>query len=119
MRKFKNKGKCVKVKSSKSKETCKLFDEISIQYLKVLEQNEDIIEIQSNVRLIAVEGDEFCSDFVCLKSNNELMVRECVYRKHLSKPLTITRLDISMNYWNSRGVIDFGIVIEKGEENEE
>lgn len=41
------------------------------------------------------------------------MVRECVYRKHLTKPLTIKLLDASRKFWLERGVIDWKIVVEE------
>ena len=48
------------------------------------------------------------------------MVRECVSRNHLTKPLTAKLLDASRNYWISHGISDWGIVIDKeeGELNE-
>lgn len=46
------------------------------------------------------------------------MVRECVFRKLLSKPLTAKMLDASRVYWGKRGVLDWGIVVEKEKDGE-
>lgn len=53
------------------------------------------------------------SDFLCTKTNNEKMVRECVQRKHLMKPLTVKLLDISRDYWLEQGIEDWGLVINE------
>lgn len=41
------------------------------------------------------------------------MIRECVERSKLTRPLTCKLLDASRNYWLSHGITDWGIVIEK------
>ena len=56
-------------------------------------------EFRCQVLLEGLEIGEYCSDFVATKMDDELMVRECVYRKHLSKPMTAKLLDASRNYW--------------------
>ena len=55
---------------------------------------------------------EYTSDFLCVKVDNTLMVRECVFRKHLTKPQTVKLLDISRDYWRIHGVTDWGLVID-------
>lgn len=57
------------------------------------------------------EGD-YTSDFVCVKADNDLVVRECVYRKYLTKPMTVKLLDMSREYWLNHGVSDWGLVID-------
>ena len=37
------------------------------------------------------------------------MVRECVYKNSLLKPMNIKLLDASRNYWISKGISDWGI----------
>ena len=61
-----------------------------------------------------MEEGAYTSDFVITKADGNLMVRECVSRKHLTKPMTTKLLDVSRNYWKSHGVSDWGIVIEEG-----
>ena len=51
---------------------------------------------------------------MCIKKSGETMVRECVEKSKLLKPLTCKILDSSRNYWLSKGVEDWGIVV--GEE---
>ena len=76
----------------------------------MLEQNESITEIRCNVLLDGLELGEYTTDFVCVKADNDFMVRECVSRKYLTKPLTVKLLDMSRDYWLRRGVQDWGIV---------
>ena len=57
--------------------------------------------------------DLYTSDFVCVRSDNDLMVRECVFRKLLMKPLTVKLLDASRAYWSRHGVTDWGLVIDE------
>lgn len=40
------------------------------------------------------------------------MVRECVFKEHLGKPLTVKLLDASRDYWKRKGIRDWGIVID-------
>ena len=47
--------------------------------------------------------------------DNDLMVRECVQRKYLTKPMTIKLLDASRNFWLRHGVTDWGLVIDAEE----
>ena len=109
MRKKNYKGRCEKRTLSKCKEICRTYDSIQYAFADVLQANEDITEIRCNVLL---DGMEYTTDFVCVKSDKALMVRECVFRKHLTKPLTVKLLDISRDYWLNHGVTDWGVVID-------
>lgn len=106
------KGRCEKRTLSKCKEICKTFNPIQYAYADTLQNDNSIKEIQCNVLISITEG-EYTSDFVCTKTNNDLMVRECVNRKHLTKPLTAKLLDASRNYWLNNGVTDWGLVIDE------
>lgn len=55
----------------------------------------------------------YTSDFVCVKSDGDLMVRECVFRRLLMKPLTVKLLDTSRDYWLRHGVTDWGLVVDE------
>ena len=85
MRKKNYKGRCEKVSVSKSEDVCRLYSEIQKKYLDMLEENQEIKEIQCNVLLDGLEIGEYTSDFVCKKTGNHLMVRECVEEKYLMK----------------------------------
>ena len=113
MRKRNFKGKCIKVSSTKSKEICRTYDDVQLAYLKLLESRDNIKEIRCSVPLEDLPDNEYMTDFVCVKSDNEPMVRECLKHRLLTKPLTVKLLDISRNYWLSRGISDWGIVIDE------
>ena len=55
---------------------------------------------------------EYMTDFLCIKTNGDMLVRECVYRKFLTKPMTVKFLDISKDYWLRHGIEDWGVVID-------
>lgn len=114
MRKRSYKGRCEKRTLEKSKEVIRTYDDIQNKYADLLQQNEDIKEIRCNVPLEG-EAEDYTSDFVCVKRNDELMVRECVFRKHLTKPLTVKLLDISREYWLKHEVMDWGICCDAEE----
>ena len=115
VRKKNFKGRCEKRMISKCTEVCRTYDAIQYAYAELLQMNDEVKEIKCNVLLDGLDAGEYTSDFVCTKTNGNLMVRECVYRKHLMKPMTAKLLDASRDYWRRRGVTDWGIVIEKEE----
>ena len=106
------KGRCIKKSVSKSKEVCRSYNDLQLAYLDSLQSNDDITEIQCNIPLDGEEIGEYNTDFLCTKSNGDLLVRECVFRKHLLKPLTVKLLDASRSYWLNRGIDDWGLVID-------
>ena len=110
MRKKNYKGRCEKRALSKCKEICRTYDDIQFAYADMLQQNDSITEIRCNVLLDGLELGQYTTDFVSVKADNYLMVRECVSRKFLTKPLTVKLLDISRDYWSKHGVTDWGIV---------
>lgn len=113
MRKKGYKGRCEKRMLKKSKEVCRLYDTIQSAYADILQACEDVREIRCNVLLDGLAEGEYMSDFVCVKPDGDLMVRECVHRKHLMKPLTVRLLDASRVYWLNHGVSDWGLVIDE------
>jgi hypothetical protein len=115
MRKVNFKGRCEKRVLSKCKSVFKSYDPIQNAYADVLEANIDIGEIQCNVPL-GDDCSEYMSDFVCRTVEGELIVRECINRKLLIRPLTGKLLDMSRTYWLRRGVNDWGIVTDATEE---
>ena len=106
--------RCEKKSMSKCTDgVARTYNAIEAKCVEKLEENSDVKEFRCQVLLAGLEIGEYCSDFVATKMDDELMVRECVYRKHLSKPMTAKLLDASRNYWRRRGVTDWGIVIEE------
>lgn len=106
-------GKVEKRVLSKSREVCKLYDPIQSSYADILQNSEEIKEIRCNVLLDGLIEGEYTSDFVCIKADNDMMVRECVYKKYLTKPMTVKLLDASREYWMKHGVLDWGLVINE------
>lgn len=113
MRKKNFKGRCEKRKLPKCEKVCRTYDAIQYTYAEVLSGARDIKSFRANVLLDGLEEGDYTSDFVCVKMNGDLMVRECVSRQYLTKPLTAKLLDVSRNYWLRHGVTDWGIVIER------
>ena len=113
MRKKNFKGRCEKRTISKCEDVCRTFDSIQYAYADVLQASENIKEIRCNVPLDGLPDGEYTSDFVCTKTNGDLLVRECVERRFLTKPMTVKLLDASRLYWLRRGVRDWGLVVNE------
>ena len=116
MRKKDYKGRCEKRVLDKCNSLFKSYDPIQSAYANILVKNKDVAEIQCNVPLDGENCSEYMSDFVCVMVNGDLMVRECVSRAHLTKPMTLKLLDNSRTYWLRRGVTDWGLVVDAAEE---
>lgn len=112
MRKKNYKGRCEKRTISKSKNVCRFYDPIQSSFAEILNTNPDIEEIRCNVVLDGKDAGEYMTDFLCIKTNGDMLVRECVYRKFLTKPMTVKFLDISRDYWFRHGIEDWGVVID-------
>lgn len=119
MKKKSYKGsRCEKRSMSKCADKfARTYNAIEAKYAEKLQENPDVKEFRCQVLLEGLEIGDYCSDFVATKVDDNLMVRECVYRKHLSKPMTAKLLDASRNFWTRRGVSDWGIVIDKKKED--
>lgn len=109
MRKKNYKGRCEKLSLSKCQGVCKTYDPIQLAYAKMLQEDDGVTEFWCNA---ALGDEEYTTDFLCVKSNGDQMVRECVSRAHLTKPLTVKLLDISREYWLSQGISDWGLVVD-------
>lgn len=113
MKKKNYKGRCEERVLSKCKGVCRTYDALQCAYADMLEEDEEVKEFQCNVPLTSDEAEEYTTDFFCKKVNGDVMVRECVLRKHLTKPMTVKLLDISREYWIRHGVEDWGLVIDE------
>lgn len=110
-------SRCEKRSMSKCADgVARTYNAIESNYAQKLEDDPEVKEFRCQVPLEGLEIGEYCSDFVAVKVDGDLKVRECVYRKHLVKPMTAKLLDVSRNYWMRRGVTDWGIVVEKKED---
>ena len=113
MRKKNFKGRCEKRMIGKYTEVCRTYDVIQYAYADLLQGSDEIKEIRCNVLLDGFDVGEYTSAFVCTKVDGDLMVRECVFRKFLMKPLTVKLLDASREYWLRHGVTDWGGIDEE------
>ena len=115
---MRNKGlktRCTKQSLPKFEGVCKTFDELQASAAVYLSKMEDVKNIRSNVDSAIVDGTQYTSDFVCEKRNGDLAIWECVYGKHLMKPLTVKLLDASRSFWLSRGA-EWGVIIDETNE---
>lgn len=116
MRKKNFKGRCEKRIVPKVEGICATYDKVQYATADYLALQDEITEIRCNVWLEGLGLDtEYMSDFVCVKRNGDLLVRECVFRKYLTKPMTARLLEESRSYWEKHGVADWGIVIDEEE----
>lgn len=114
MRKKNYKGRCEKRKLNKVDGLCITYDKLQTACADYLSEQSEIEEIRCNVYLEGLENEsEYTSDFVCRKTNGNLIVRECVFRKYLTKPMTARLLEESRSYWERHGVDDWGIVTDE------
>ena len=109
------KGRCEKQALEKFTTICKTYDHIQTAYANILVKNKDVSEVRCNV-ILDGECSEYMTDFVCKKTDGDLMVRECISTKLLEKPLSMKLLDMSRTYWLRHGVTDWGIVVDAVEE---
>lgn len=104
----------LKKKLLKCKAIFHAYNDLQYKYGDYLDSNSDIAEIKCNV---PIETDElegsYTTDFYCVKANGEILVRECVYKEKLLRPQVIQMLDASRNYWLSKGIKDWGIVLNE------
>ncbi len=114
MRNSKTHSVTMKKKLNKCKTVFSAYNDIQYKYGVQLDSNQEIANIECNVKLVGcTEGDYYTTDFYCTKTNGEFLVRECVDKNKLLKPMTVKLLDISRNYWLSKGITDWGIVLNE------
>jgi hypothetical protein len=107
------KTRCVKRCLSKSTDICRCYNAIQVAYADILQARDDVESFTSNMPLQGFECGDYTSDFYVKMTGGTFMVRECVCRKHLTKPLTVRLLDASRDYWLQHGVTNWGIVTDK------
>ena len=111
MRKRNFKGRCTKRVIPKCKDVCRTYDALQEAYADKLSADDEVSEFRCNVYLEGLAEGDYTTDFVCTKSDGTLMIRECVYRSRLTKPMSYKLLEASREYWRHRGILDWGIVI--------
>ena len=111
MQKKNYKGRCEKRVLDKCEGICKTYDPIQHKFADDLQADSNIVKFQCKVPLNDLDIGEYTTDFVCYLENGDIMVRECVLRDHLTKPMTCKILDASRIYWLNHGVSDWGLVL--------
>ena len=116
MRNSNTKVRCEKRKLTKCNGIVKTYSEVQYAFADVLENDSTIKEFISNFPLtdFPLTDGKYTTDFYCTTLEGEIVVYECVFRRHLTKPLTAKLLDASRNYWLRRGV-DWRLVIDAEE----
>ena len=113
MKKVYYKGRVIKRQLIKCKDVCCSYSEMQDDYARFLQVDDNVRELQCNVRLADdPETENYTSDFVIKLADGTIRVRECVYRKNPERPSTARLLDLLKEYWLSKGVADWGIVID-------
>lgn len=107
------KTRCTKQTLEKCIGICKTYSPIATKYSTLLNESEEIITFETNVLLEDFKEGEYTTDFVCTKADGKTMVRECIDKSNLCRPKNARLLDSSRNYWLSRGVTDWGIVVNE------
>ena len=110
------KKRCEKQMLPNFEGVCKTYDKLQTATAIYLSEQTDIKNIRCNVESFELDGKKYTSDFVYEKEDGEITVRECVFRNLLMKPLTVKLLDASRSFWLSRGITDWGIVIDEANE---
>ena len=95
------------------------YNSIQTAFVDILEEDDEVVSFECNVRLKGVAEDMYTTDFVVKKKDGSIMVRECVWRINLYRPSYTKLLDVSRNYWLAHGIEDWGIVIEKERTDED
>ncbi len=116
MRRKNIKDRCEKNHFDKCPDVCKTYDAVQTAYAKKLQKRVSISEFRCNVPFEVEEGDElerYTSDFICVKDDGEIMVRECLWRKNITRPKVARLLDASKDYWFKHGVTDWGLVVDE------
>ncbi len=73
MRKKNFKRRCEKRMIGKCQEVCRTYDAIQYVYADLLQASEEVKEIKCNVLLDGLDVGEYTSDFVCTKTDGDLM----------------------------------------------
>ncbi len=116
MQKKNYKGRSVKRTLSKCPDCCRTYSDIQYAYANMLESDKKVNQFRCNVPLDGTGVEEYTSDFIIVWRNGDMAVRECVKRDLLNKPRTARLLDSSRRYWLSRGVQDWGLVVDADEQ---
>lgn len=118
MHNSKSNVKTLKKALSKCKTRFLAYSDTQFKYADYLEANDEIAEVKCNVRLQGFSlGENYTSDFLCVKADKTMVVMETIDKKSLLKPKNLKLLEESRHYWLSRG-IEWKLVLGVGNEKE-
>ncbi len=113
MRNSKTRASTIKSRLPKCVNVFYAFSELQQKYGEQLSRRSDVSEFKANIKLEGFPlGDSYTTDFIITTNDGKTLIRECVYKDKLLKPMTIKLLDASREYWLSRGFKNWGIVID-------
>ncbi len=113
MQKSNPKTRCTKRNLSKSTDVCRCYNDLQSAYAEILQASDDVESFTCNMPLKRDDIGDYSSDFFVKRTDGTYMVRECVQRTHLTKPMTVRLLDASRDYWYRREVTNWGVVTNK------
>ena len=116
MRNSKTRARCNKRQLGKAKGVVRTYNEVQDRFADILVNDTSIKNFICNYPLsdFPMNDGKYTSDFYCTTNNGEIVVYECCFRRHITKPLTARLLDASRNYWLKRGV-DWRLVVDAEE----
>lgn len=116
MRNTNTNGRCTRIHSKKSDNVCRCYSDLQLKYLERIEKDDNVVRVELNVKIAIPNIDEsYSTDFLLTLKDGTARIRECVYKKQLLWPTVAKTLDLSRNYWISKGYSDWGIVINEKE----
>ena len=116
MRNSNTRARCNKKQLSKAKGVVRTYNDLQDKFADMLEGDASIKEFICNYPLsdFSLTDGKYTTDFYCTTTEGEVIVYECVFRKHITRPSVAKLLDASRNYWLKRG-IDWRLVIDAEE----
>ena len=113
MRNANSKVRCNKKQLSKAKGVVRTYNDLQDKFAEMLEGDASIKEFICNYPLsdFPITDGKYTTDFYCTTIEGEMVVYECCYRKHITRPSVAKLLDASRNYWLRRGA-DWRLVID-------
>ena len=95
MRKKNYKGRVTKRYLPKCNDICRTYDPIMTAYADLLSKLEEVEEFRCNVYLEGLTEGDYTTDFLVKMKDGTFMVRECVYRSCITKPMHYKLLELS------------------------
>ncbi len=113
MRNSNTRARCNKKQLTKAKGVVRTYNDLQDKFADMLQTDDNIKEFICNYPLtdFSIADGKYTTDFYCTATEGGVLVYECCFRKHITKPLTAKLLDESRNYWLKRGV-DWRLVID-------